>query len=112
MSDIGNFWSGKRVLVTGSTGFKGSWLTTWLLNLGANVWGYALPPEKNGSIHEHIDNFFLTNGRPSVSFDSNYSDIRSLQVLCVMFPLRRRRKKPEKGGIISLGSAKRFKGNA
>lgn len=37
-----NIYKGKTVLVTGETGFKGSWLATWLLNLGANVVGYAL----------------------------------------------------------------------
>jgi CDP-glucose 4,6-dehydratase len=36
---------GRRVLVTGHTGFKGSWLTWWLHRLGAHVTGYALPPE-------------------------------------------------------------------
>lgn len=40
-----SFWLGRRVLVTGHTGFKGSWLTLWLLTLGAEVWGYALAPE-------------------------------------------------------------------
>ena len=35
---------GKTVLVTGHTGFKGSWLTLWLYNLGAKVHGYSLPP--------------------------------------------------------------------
>ncbi|MCL5030022.1 MAG: CDP-glucose 4,6-dehydratase [Bacteroidetes bacterium] len=34
----------KRILVTGDTGFKGSWLSIWLLSLGADVYGYALPP--------------------------------------------------------------------
>lgn len=39
-----SFWSGRRVLVTGHTGFKGSWLSLWLNQLGAEVFGYALPP--------------------------------------------------------------------
>ena len=38
-----NTYAGKTVLITGHTGFKGSWLTTWLLELGANVVGYSLP---------------------------------------------------------------------
>ena len=39
-----DFWRGRKVLLTGHTGFKGSWLTLWLLSLGAEVWGYALTP--------------------------------------------------------------------
>ncbi len=38
------FWGGKRVLVTGHTGFKGSWLSLWLQRLGAEVVGYSLDP--------------------------------------------------------------------
>lgn len=38
------FWSGKRVLVTGHTGFKGAWLSLWLDKLGARVGGLSLPP--------------------------------------------------------------------
>lgn len=37
---------GKRVLLTGDTGFKGSWLSLWLAEAGAEVFGYALPPER------------------------------------------------------------------
>lgn len=40
-----SFWRGRRVLLTGHTGFKGSWLTLWLLELGAEVNGLALEPE-------------------------------------------------------------------
>lgn len=40
-----NVFRGRTILVTGDTGFKGSWLATWLLNLGANVVGYSLPPK-------------------------------------------------------------------
>lgn len=39
------FFKGKRVLVTGDTGFKGSWLSFWLHELGSDVVGYSLPPE-------------------------------------------------------------------
>ena len=44
------FWSGKTVLLTGHTGFKGSWLSLWLQSLGAEVIGYALPPPTDPSI--------------------------------------------------------------
>lgn len=40
-----DFWRGKRVLLTGHTGFKGSWLLEWLEVMGAKVFGLALPPE-------------------------------------------------------------------
>jgi len=41
------FWQDRRVLITGHTGFKGSWLSLWLQSLGAEVTGYALnPPTK------------------------------------------------------------------
>ena len=39
-----SFWRGKRVLLTGHSGFKGSWLTLWLRRLGAQVTGISLPP--------------------------------------------------------------------
>ena len=40
-----NFFKGKNVLITGHTGFKGSWLSLILYNFGANVYGYSLPLE-------------------------------------------------------------------
>src|SRR5436190_6324617 len=45
-------YRGKRVLITGHTGFKGSWLTLWLLNQGADVYGYALSPPTKPSLFE------------------------------------------------------------
>ena len=44
-------WSGKRVLVTGHTGFKGSWLTLILKSLGADVIGFSLPPQGPKSLY-------------------------------------------------------------
>lgn len=46
------FWRGKKVLVTGHTGFKGGWLSLWLQSLGATVTGYSLPPPTNPSLFE------------------------------------------------------------
>ena len=45
------FWKGKRVLVTGHTGFKGGWLSLWLQDLEANVVGYALEPDTKPSLY-------------------------------------------------------------
>ena len=47
------FWSGRRVLVTGHTGFKGSWLALWLCHLGADVTGFSAPPPPGPSLYEH-----------------------------------------------------------
>lgn len=47
-----NFWKGKKVFVTGHTGFKGSWLCLWLHKLGAEVHGYALEPPTQPSLFE------------------------------------------------------------
>lgn len=45
-------WAGRRVLVTGHTGFKGSWLSLWLHSLGAEVTGFALPPPTEPSLFD------------------------------------------------------------
>lgn len=49
-----DFWKGKRVLITGHTGFKGSWLTLWLMSLGAEVWGISLVNKNQKSLLESI----------------------------------------------------------
>ena len=49
------FWRGKKVFLTGHTGFKGSWLSLWLQKLGAEVTGYSLPPPTNPSLYETAD---------------------------------------------------------
>ena len=50
-----SFWTGKRVLVTGHTGFKGSWLSEILLARGSDVYGLALEPETNPALFLQID---------------------------------------------------------
>ena len=47
-----NIYSGKKVLITGNTGFKGSWLSTWLHRLGADVYGYSLDVPSQPSMFE------------------------------------------------------------
>lgn len=49
-----SFWSGKRVLVTGHTGFKGSWLSLWLTRLGAEVAGLALAPDTEPALFDQL----------------------------------------------------------
>jgi CDP-glucose 4,6-dehydratase len=51
---FGQSFRNRRVLVTGHTGFKGSWLCEWLLNLGANVRGYALAPPTSPCLFEQL----------------------------------------------------------
>lgn len=49
-----SFYSGKRVFLTGHTGFKGSWLAEWLLTLGAEVHGYALDPQPHEILYDQL----------------------------------------------------------
>lgn len=51
-SSDADFWRGKRVFLTGHTGFKGGWLALWLNSLGARVTGYALDPPTSPSIYQ------------------------------------------------------------
>ena len=67
-------WQGRRVLVTGHTGFKGGWLSLWLHEVGARVFGYALPPKSE-------PNLFAAAGIDRI-VDSTIADVRDLSTLC------------------------------
>jgi CDP-glucose 4,6-dehydratase len=67
------FWKGKKVFVTGHTGFKGSWLTLWLKRMGSDIIGYSLSPPTDPNLFE-IANV-------SEGINSIYGDIRDLHGL-------------------------------
>src|SRR5450830_2150665 len=71
------FWHGKRVLLTGHTGFKGGWLSLWLQSMGAQVVGYALAPPTNPSLFEVAK---VSQGMTSI-----IGDIRDLAKLQAVF---------------------------
>ena len=54
IKDIKDIYKNKKVLITGHTGFKGSWLSLWLLELGANVIGYSLEPPTHPNLFEAL----------------------------------------------------------
>jgi CDP-glucose 4,6-dehydratase len=68
-----SFWKGKKVFLTGHTGFKGGWLSLWLQSMGAVVKGYSLAPPTNPSLFEVAD--------VAKNMDSQIGDIRDLDLL-------------------------------
>ena len=68
-----DFWQGKRVFLTGHTGFKGSWLSLWLVSLGAEVKGYALNPSTSPSL--------FNEAKINSIVDSQIGDIRDQNML-------------------------------
>jgi CDP-glucose 4,6-dehydratase len=71
------FWAGKTVLLTGHTGFKGSWLSLWLQSMGAHVIGFALAPPSNPSLFETAR---IAEGMVSID-----GDIRDYAALAAVF---------------------------
>ncbi len=71
------FWRSKRVLLTGHTGFKGSWLSLWLQSMGAEVAGYALAPPTDPSLFEIA--------KVGAGMACNTGDIRDLPHLSKVF---------------------------
>jgi len=55
MKHLDRAFRGKKVLITGQTGFKGGWLSLWLNELGADLVGYALPPDTTPSLFQDVD---------------------------------------------------------
>lgn len=76
-----SFWRGRRVLVTGHTGFKGSWLTLWLLSLGAEVWGYALSPEPGRALFTDLGLDQATGYSDWGHLHHRLGDVRDLEAL-------------------------------
>lgn len=68
LTDLNRFWQGKRVLVTGHTGFKGAWLVLLLKHLGAKPTGVSLPPEGEPTL--------FTSAAIAEAGDSHFLDIR------------------------------------
>jgi CDP-glucose 4,6-dehydratase len=75
------FWRDKRVLVTGHTGFKGSWLTLWLLRLSAKVTGISLPPMTTPNLYTAADVGALCQ--------SHFCDIRDVAALAELIQAAR-----------------------
>lgn len=69
-----SFWQGKKVFLTGHSGFKGTWLAVWLQALGAKVYGYSLPPET----HPNLFSFLNAGG---LCEESSFADIRHIESL-------------------------------
>lgn len=74
MNSFWNCYKGKKVLITGHTGFKGSWLAIWLQQLGAEVYGYALAPNSN------LDNFVTCGLTNKINhYEGDVRDAKKLQ---------------------------------
>jgi len=72
----GKFWENKKVLITGHTGFKGSWLSLWLQAKCADTIGYALPPPTKPSLFE-----VANVGKEMVSIIGDIRDLENLQTV-------------------------------
>lgn len=76
-TDSRSLLSGKRILITGSTGFTGSWTSKWLLALGAEIQGYSLPPKNELNLFTQLN--------LNTQFENVYSDIRDKNALNKVF---------------------------
>jgi CDP-glucose 4,6-dehydratase len=70
------FWNGKRVLLTGHTGFKGSWLALWLSRMGADITGISLEPNTSPALFDALE--------LKTALDHNVLDIRDTQAVAAL----------------------------
>jgi CDP-glucose 4,6-dehydratase len=68
-----SFWENKKIFLTGHSGFKGSWLSIWLLNLGAKVKGFSLRPNTDPNLYQEAG--------LGHHFESDFGDIRDLETI-------------------------------
>ena len=75
------FWQGKKIFLTGHTGFKGSWMSIWLSHLGAEVKGYSLEPISKQNLYDiaRIDTIVDSEINDIRDFDSLHASIKSFQ---------------------------------
>ncbi|MEB3323834.1 MAG: GDP-mannose 4,6-dehydratase, partial [Cyanobacteriota bacterium] len=72
-----SFWRGRRVVLTGHTGFKGCWLLLWLQELGAQVCSYALEPESEPNLFRQLRAY----SPPGTSWHHHEGDLADLEAL-------------------------------
>jgi|TARA_B110000438_G_scaffold234111_1_gene230416 CDP-glucose 4,6-dehydratase len=84
-----NFWKGKKVLVTGHTGFKGGWLSIWLKVLGAKVYGLSLNPSSNPNFFQvtKIKNIFEKDVRENIQKISSLKKLVNIHKPQIIFHL-------------------------